>query len=508
MNAASPSPSQPTAPPGSVTTAAFAAGAATLKPLTDAHLAAIEARGLEPELLVRHGVGASDRLPGDAIGIPFFDQGVRVATKYRTLTGEKRFTQDKGGRQILWNVDCLRDETLKNDPLIVTEGELDAFAALQANYPRTVSVPGGAPAQAIEGDDGRKYAFLDEAEPLLRDVREIILCVDGDGPGANLLHDLSLRLGRHRCKFVTYPKGCKDLGDALREFGVKGVQATINRAQWLKVSGVVRVSELPPIDTPKVFDIGMVGMYEHYRIRRGDFCVVTGQPGHGKSSFLNEVACRMAQRHRWTTVFASFEQSPQVDHRRALRSYHAEKLEMFMTEQEKAAADAWIDQHFGFIVPDEDDDVSLQWVLERAAAAVIRYGAKMVIVDPWNEMDHTRPPDMSLTEYVGFAIKQFRKFARKYRVHLIVAAHPAKLRRGADGKMPVPGLYDISDSAHWANKADVGIVIHRESFKDPETTINVVKTRYHNILGRPGTIKGAWSEERTRYTITNDGGMA
>jgi twinkle protein len=177
-----------------------------------------------------------------------------------------------------------------------------------------------------------------------------------------------------------------------------------------------------------------------------------------------------------------------------------------MTDAEKAAADEWIDRYFGFIVPDEDDDVSLQWVLERAAATIIRCGAAMVIIDPWNEMDHIRPADMSLTEYTGFAIKQLRKLARKYRVHLIVAAHPAKLKRGSDGKMPVPRLYDISDSAHWANKADVGIVIHQESFKAPETGINVVKSRYHNIIGRPGAIKGAWNEERTRYTITNDGG--
>jgi twinkle protein len=115
---------------------------------------------------------------------------------------------------------------------------------------------------------------------------------------------------------------------------------------------------------------------------------------------------------------------------------------------------------------------------------------------------------MSLTEYVGFAIKQFRKLARKYRVHLIVAAHPAKMRRGTDGKIPVPGLYDISDSAHWANKADVGIVVHRESFSDPETAISVVKSRYHNAIGRPGTILGAWNEERTRYTITDDGAIS
>jgi len=490
-------------PHGSVTIADGKGASAILRPFQSSHTAAIEARALDPELLANLGVGASSRLAGDCIGIPYFDNGVRVATKYRTIAGEKRFTQDAGGRQILWNLDCLRDETLATEPLIITEGEMDAFSAIQCGYPRTVSVPGGAPSERSEDGGGKKYAFLEEAETLLRDVREIILAVDGDGPGANLLHDLSLRLGRHRCKWVKYPKECKDLNDALKLYGPKGVQETIRRAQWCRVDGVYRLSELPPMTPPPALDIGIVSLWEHYRMRRGDFCVVTGLPGHGKSSFVNEVCCRMAQTHKWNTVFASFEQNPQVDHRRALRSFYSGKLEKTMQAEELAKADGWIDRHFAFIVPAEDDDVSLEWVLERAAASIIRYDASIVVIDPWNEMDHSRPPDMSLTEYVGFAIRQFRKLAKKYQIHLIVVAHPAKMQRGKDGKYPFPGLYDISDSAHWSNKADVGIVIHREDMAtSKDTAIRVVKSRYHNAIGRPGEITGIWNEETTRYTIT------
>jgi twinkle protein len=499
---ASVSPSTATEPSGSAGTAGSRAAFATLKPLEAHHLVALEERGLDAELLVKHGVGASDKLPGDCIGIPFIDGGVQVAMKYRTLTGSKRFSQDKGGKQILWNVDCLRDETLATEPLIITEGELDALSALQAGFPRSVSVPGGAPSTSVAGE-GPKYAFLEEAAPLLKDCREIILAVDSDGPGANLLHDLSLRLGKHRCKWLKYPQGCKDLNDALRLYGVRGVQETIRRAQWLRVDGVYRLSELPPVDMPKAYDIGIQGLWEHYRMRRGDFAVVTGMPGHGKSSFVNEICCKMAEREGWTTVFASFEQNPQVDHRRALRSYHSQKLEKTMSEDEKQAADDWIDRHFAFIVPSEDDDATLDWVLDRCAASVIRYGANIVVIDPWNELDHARDMTMSLTEYVGAAIKQFRKFARKYRVHMIVVAHPAKMARTKDGKYPFPTLYDISDSAHWSNKADVGVVVHRESMMSSnETAIRIVKSRYHNVIGKPGEITGVWDEHRTRYTIT------
>jgi len=470
-----------------------------LKELTDRHLEAIEARGLDPELLVTLGVGASGKLGGDAIGIPYVCDGKVVALKHRTLGAEKRFTQDVGGRQVLYNVDCLRDEARRGDLVVITEGELDCMAAIQAGYTRTVSVPGGAPSEPTK-DGARKYAFLDEAMPLLEGCKEIILATDEDGPGHNLRADLALRLGAWRCKWMRYPKGCKDLNDALRRWGVVGVTKSFATARPMKIHGYYLMSELPELPDNPGFDTGMIALGDHYKLRLGDFCVITGIPGHGKSSFINEICGRMAQRYGWRTIFASFEQMPQKDHRRALRSFYVEKLEVQMTPEETAGADAWIERHFGFIYPDDDDEVDLKYVLETAAQAVLRREAQILVVDPWNELDHIRAPDQSLTEYVGTAIKTLKKFARKYRIHLIVAAHPSKMMRNKDGTYPVPGLYDISDSAHWANKPDVGIVIHRENLADTETKIRILKTRYSEI-GRPGEVIGAWCVDRTRYTI-------
>src|SRR5262249_29779512 len=131
-----------------------------LAPLTDRHIAALSGRGLDIELMVKLGVGASPRLGGDAIGIPYIDGETRVGCKHRTLTGDKRFAQDVGSRQIFWNMNCLRDESLKDHPLVITEGELDAVAAMQAGFPKTVSVPGGAPLESLKDDAGKKYGFI------------------------------------------------------------------------------------------------------------------------------------------------------------------------------------------------------------------------------------------------------------------------------------------------------------------------------------------------------------
>lgn len=472
--------------------------------ISQPNLRILETRGLDPEILVRYGVDDSPRLGSSCIVIPFRERGHIVNRKYRTIDGDKRFLQETGARKVFWNVDVIADQHLSELPLIITEGELDALSAIQAGFLRTVSVPDGAPPQELGDKDTTKYLFLDNAPQALRDVTEIILATDGDDPGANLMHDLALRLGRARCKWVKYPKGCKDLNDALRVYGVRGVSETIARAQWIALPGVYRLGELPPLPERRAYDMGLPVLGDHFKLRLGDMTVMTGIPGHGKSTFINEVACRMALNFAWPAAFASFEQTPQTDHRRALRSWYHQKRVIQQTFAEIAEADEWIDRMFTFVVPSDDDDVTLEWTLERLSASVVRNGAKLVIVDPWNEMDHVRPPDMSLTEYTGFAIKQFRRFARKHQVHLVIAAHPVKQKKLDSGEFAIPTLYDISDSQHWYNKSDVGLVVHRTS---EETILRIAKTRYHDQIGVPGDVRLTFDKSIWRYRVHNASGV-
>lgn len=477
--------------------------------LSENHSEKLEARGIDTALADQYGMWSEAGKNGsEALVIPFFREGTIVNRKFRTLGPEKKFWQDKGGLQILWNEDALRDDTLIGQPLIITEGEFDALAAIQCGFPRTVSVPAGAPNEIVPMEhEGAKYDFLLQAKALLDIDRapEIILAVDNDDKGANLLHDLSVRLGRARCKYLTYPfdpndrtRRLKDLNEVLISYGLKGVVETINRAQFLKVDGVYRMSELPPVPPAQAFDIGFPVLRDHYKVRLGDFCVVTGIPSMGKTSFVNDLCCRLAFNHKLSIGFASFEQSPQRDHRRNLRTWYNRKLVIQQAQEEVASADAWVDRHFSFIVPSEDDDVTINWLMDRMEAAVVQHGVKVLVVDPWNEMDHTRERSESLTEYVGRAIKAFKRFARKFQVHLIVVAHPSKQLKDQDGLYRVPTLYDISDSSHWYNKADIGIVVHR---KDEISIIRVAKSRYHDEIGSPGEVSATFLAESRRFDI-------
>lgn len=497
--------------------------------MSDAMLVRLEDRAIDVELADRLGLASVRRGSGEALVFPFYRDGQIVRRKFRFFDGEVKWSAEKGGQRIAFNEDCLRDDSLIGHPLIITEGEFDCIAALQAGFPRVISVPDGAPPPGErtreELEAGAKFDWLKDIRPLLTKERvgEIIIAADGDENGAALLQDLSVLLGRFRCKFLTYPKAAdghrlKDLNEVLVEYGQKGVVETINRAQFIAVPGVFRMSDLPPLPDMPVYDIGFKELSENYRMRLGDFVVVTGVPGLGKSTLMNDLLCRVAYMHGLKIAWASFEQAPQRDHRRALRSWFGRPAaalglddEPFeraklrerqgvpaykLSGEERDAADAWIDQQHVFIVPDEDDDVTLDWMLDRMEAAVVQHGVKVIVIDPWNEMDHARNRDETMTEYVGRAIKTFKRFAKKFQVHLIVVAHPTKSSKDSEGKYRMPTLYDISDSANWYNKCDLGIIVHREG---ELTLVKVQKSRYHEIIGRPGEMQLKYHPEERRF---------
>src|SRR5262245_6103706 len=165
--------------------------------LIGSQIEALEQRGLDAELIGRLGVETSEKLGPNTIMIPYYRDGTVVGRKYRTIAGDKKFSQEPGSAQILYNLDVLADPALMDQPVIVTEGEIDAWSAIQAGYLRTVSVPGGAPSVAVGDRAAQKYEFLADLLKL-PDKTTIVIATDSDDPGAALLSDLTLRLGAHR----------------------------------------------------------------------------------------------------------------------------------------------------------------------------------------------------------------------------------------------------------------------------------------------------------------------
>ncbi len=147
----------------------------------------------------------------------------------------------------------------------------------------------------------------------------------------------------------------------------------------------------------------------------------------------------------------------------------------------------WLREHFYFIRAD-DESPTIDWILATARAAVMRHGIRGLVIDPYNEVEHKRPSTMTETEYVSQTLGKVKRFAQAHGCHVWFVTHPAKMHRDSNGKIPVPTLYDISGSANFANKADLGVVIHR-IWREGSTAveIHVKKVRFKSV-GRVGVV--------------------
>ena len=480
------------------------------------HAEFFEARGISPELATRFeiytgaviGEKPNRRVVpnphGSVIAYPFLEHGNVVNEKYRgERNGEKVFWHCKDGKRTFWNADALDDPALAagTQPLVITEGIEDAMVAIESGWPLTVSVPDGAPPVPRDGrlqpldpeqDQTGKFEFMWNNRDRLKRIKRFVIAVDDDGPGQRLAAELVRRIGAVQCSFVTYPLGCKDLNEARCKHDSAMVHAILRDAKQYPVRGLYRLSEYPKIEPLcpvslgwQHFD-GQVGDAQGWmKIFPGEFMVVTGIPSHGKSTWIMNVLINLAQMHGWRTAIFSPEM-PTVPHIR-------DKLRKILKARNgwiDSDADAFIEDGFVFIDNDPngegEDDLTLEWIVERAHDAVMRYGIRVLVIDPWNEVEHARRRDESGTEYIGRGIRLLKRFARQFEVTVIVLAHPTK-DVNDHGKVRTPTMYDIDGSAHWFNKPDHGVIIQRDPIKS-ESTVHISKVRFEET-GYRGEIK-------------------
>lgn len=494
----------------------------TAKILGPIGMKAIEGRGLNPETAVRFNLytGRSENgevVPdanGNIVVFPFEEHGVTVNEKYRAPG--KKFWQSKGGKKTFFNADALDDPALGDGrmALVITEGEIDMLTAIDCGYPLTVSVPDGAP-PAVEktrpadpidpqSDATGKFEFLWNNRDRLRRVKRFILAVDNDPPGQRLADELVRRLGASRCLFVTYPEGCKDLNDVLMQHGEDAVTAVLNGAQHYPVKGVYTLADYPDAPQIATYGTGWQIVDTVFQMFAPSFIVISGLPGSGKSTWLTNLLINIAEMHGWKSAVFSPEM-PIVPHLRdKMRRIAGRSPIDKMNGQRLANVDHWISENFVFIdhdTTDEDEDITLEWILERAADAVLRYGVRVLVVDPWNEVEHAKDQRESMTEYVNRALRQLKKFGQRYGLAVFVVAHPTK-DVAKDGKSRVPTLYDIADSSAWFNKPDIGIIIDRPNAHSDETMIYVKKVRFEGT-GEKGSVKMRFDRETSRYEMLN-----
>jgi twinkle protein len=473
-------------------------------------------RGIPETVLARRQIGYGPvYMPHDeeevpAIQFPFRRDGEVVNVKYRDA--HKHFRMVGGAERILYGLDDLQGDTL-----LICEGEIDAMSLEVAGYPSVLSVPDGAPAVTAKNYES-KFDFLRSAEAVLAPFTRIILAVDTDAPGQKLAEELARRLGPERCWRTTWSSECKDANDVLVSYGATVVKECIEASHPWPVRGIVTGDMLSEaIDLiyekgmPLGTQTGWASMAKHYTVRTGEMTIVTGIPSHGKSQWVTALMVHLADRYGWRFAVFSPENYP-------LERYEARILEIYTGEPFDGAPDrmdretlqdakAWFNAHISFLMP-EDESPTVDHLLTLARTQVTREGVQGVILDPWNEIEHSRPAALVETEYISKALSQIRRFARLHGVHVWVIAHPTKMQKAEKGPYagtyPPPTPYDMSGSANWRNKADNCITIWRnvEGY-DRRVEVHIQKIRFREI-GTPGKVDLVYQPWCGRYTDAAD----
>jgi twinkle protein len=483
---------------------------ASVKEMPSAPLKWFFGRGITKEVLTRNDIGYGPRwMPQveaevNAIMFPFKRNGIVVNIKSRD--GSKNFRQEAGCERILYGMDDMSSET------IWVEGEMDKLSLEVAGYKNCVSVPDGAPSANAKNYDS-KFDFLANCSTEIEAVKIHIIAVDNDEPGLTLQRELVRRLGAEFCKIVEWPEGCKDANDVLLKHGMPELQGCIETAKFCQVDGIFRsrdiIKEIGSLyfkGNDEGIKIGLGEFDDLYRVRAGELTIVTGIPGSGKSEFMDQVAINLAKNHGWHFGLFSPENQPVQNHiiklieKMAGKPFFKSHKAYRMGESEVYEHVAFCDKHIFQIDPPEEE-MTIDGILKLATVCVRRHGIKGLIIDPWNEIEHRKPANLTETEYISATLSKVRRWGRTNDVHVWIVAHPTKMQKDKDGKYPVPTPYDISGGAHWRNKADYALTVHRgDQYGTADVYVQKVRFKY---VGRVGAAKFSWCPISGRYECMN-----
>lgn len=459
-------------------------------------LAWFKGRGISPEtvnaLRITEGLEWMPQKQGQANTVQFnyYHNGELVNTKFRT--GDKCFKLCSGAQLIPYNIDSIKGQK----ECIITEGEMDALSFYEIGFHNVISVPNGANANLDYLDD-----FIEE---YFDDKDTIFIASDTDTKGVVLRDELLRRFGAERCRVLEYGEGCKDANEQLMKYGRESLKQCLENAPEIKLEGVFTVSDFEDrLDA--LFEHGMqkgvtIGLENFDRLCSFEtkrICIVTGIPGSGKSEFIDLIAERLNMRYGWRFAYFSPENAP--------LEYHASKLiekftgQKFDKEHLKFGAykqvKEYLNKDFYFIAP--KDDYKLDTILEKARFLVRRKGIKCLVIDPYNRLED-ESDGHNETKYISHQLDKLTNFAQQNDVLVILMAHPTKLYKNKDGVIEAPTLYDISGSAHFYNKTDFGIVVHRNR-TDNTVEVGVKKVKFRH-LGECGTAVFKYNLNNGRYS--------
>jgi twinkle protein len=464
--------------------------------LQDHHVEFLESRGISLEtakkvhLFPRPFYARELKQDVDGIAFPYFKNDTPYSSKMRSIEG--KYWSSSGNRTTFYGDWLINPD---NPTLIFVEGEIDCLSMVEAGIENSVSVPDGA-------QSGTRC--LPELHHL-KNAKRIIIAVDNDDPGYKLREDLIRRIGKSKTWICEWPEGIKDANEYLVQFGAESLKEYVNAASPLPVDGLYEASDyLDRVISifrgqgSKGYSSGLGALDDHYSIPMGFLTVVTGYPNHGKSELVDNIVLNLAEKYGMHTVLWSPENGPEIHvakliEKIAKRPFFNPRHPNALKESEIGQYIGWISEHFAFIADSDEAEATIESILDRAEAAIMRYGSRILVLDPYNQL--VRPSSQEFeTEWIRKLLIKLKKFAQNHDIHVILVAHPRKPPAGI--KIAPPMGHDISSSAHWNNVTDFGITVFLSETWQTEVYIWKVRFKWH---GKKGMVALEYDTDTGRF---------
>lgn len=413
----------------------------------------------------------------------------------------KSFKLAKDAELIFYNLDNIQYE----DECYIVEGEMDALTLMQIGINNVISVPNGATLKSLN------LEYLDNCIQYFEKKEKIFLCLDNDEPGESLRDELKRRLGVERC-YTFDMHGQKDANDYMLKYGGEMLKRTLSQPIPFPLENVVTMA----VDGVEFDDFWVNGMPEGLGIGLnpfdnifkvdgfGRFIVVTGIPTHGKSEFVDQLITGYAIEHGWKTGICSPENHPAKLHKaKIFKKIHGltpSKNDIY-TEKYKRTKN-YLDENF-FFCDFDDGNYDLDRVLDKCKELIFRKGIKCFVIDPYNKIRLKKSLSKSNVEYTNDYLSKIDEFCKKYKVLIILVAHPVKMQKLTTGARDMPDFYDIKGGGEFYDMSPFGLCVHRD-FESNTTKIKVLKVKFQHLGCNQAEVEFKYNVNNGRFTEIAD----
>jgi len=411
----------------------------------------------------------------------YFESDTLVNKKYRS--GDKKFTQSKNGKPILYNINSIIGE----DEAYIVEGEFDVMALYEIGIKNVVSLPSGA-------NDNDNYWI--NSEKYLTDIKKFFIATDNDTSGNIVAEKIAQRLGRYRCERIVFDgkDANNDLIDGVLEktiynrkkYPVSGSFTTedlLDKMMDLYNSGLPNCIELKNKSFGKLNDV--------FKLMFGHLVIGTGIPSHGKSNYTEWLVLNYLLENDIKASFFSPEHQPMELHMSTFVQKVIGKNYFFdidgtprCTKLEVMQFHEWANQKLYLTSPENGEFANWDWIFEKFKEQIFSFGINIFVVDAWNKVEFSG--NRTERENITRTLSRLTQFAQQNNVLIIVIAHPTKMKK-ENGVYEKPSLYDVSGSADFRNQTHDGFCIYRYFGDESYTTFTNLKTKY-SFQGEIGAI--------------------